>query len=60
MNSNDVYQKSNLGREEIRNQTLGVLPREARTLLITIDGKKLIKIIWTRLMTMICLLSLVV
>lgn len=40
MNSNDVYQKSNLGREEIRNQTLGVLPREARTLLITIDGKK--------------------
>ena len=40
MNSNDVYQKSNLGREEIRSQSLGVLPREARTLLIMIDGKK--------------------
>ena len=40
MNSNDVYQKSTLGREEIRSQSLGVLPREARTLLIMIDGKK--------------------
>ena len=40
MNSNDVYQKSALGREEIRSQSLGVLPREARTLLIMIDGKK--------------------
>lgn len=40
MNSNDVYQKSDLGREEIRSQSLGVLPREARTLLIMIDGKK--------------------
>ncbi len=35
-----MFQKSDLGREEIKNQTLGVLPREARTLLIMIDGKK--------------------
>ncbi|WP_367105493.1 hypothetical protein [uncultured Psychrobacter sp.] len=40
MNNNDIYQKSELGREEIKNQSLGVLPREARTLLIMIDGKK--------------------
>ena len=40
MNNNDVFRKSDLGREEIKNQTLGVLPREARTLLIMIDGKK--------------------
>lgn len=40
MNDNDVFQKSALGREEIKNQTSSVLPREARTLLIFIDGKK--------------------
>ncbi|WP_201586920.1 hypothetical protein [Psychrobacter jeotgali] len=40
MNSNDIYRKSSLGREEIKNQSIGVLPREARTLLIMIDGKK--------------------
>lgn len=40
MNNNDIYKKSALGREEIKNQNLGVLPREARTLLIMIDGKK--------------------
>ncbi len=40
MNNNDVFQKSDIGRQEIKNQSLGVLPREARTLLIMIDGKK--------------------
>lgn len=40
MNNNDIYQKSELGREEVKTQSLGVLPREARTLLIMIDGKK--------------------
>ena len=40
MNSNDVFQKSELGLQEIKDQSLGVLPREARTLLILIDGKK--------------------
>lgn len=35
-----MFRKSDIGREEIKNQTLGVLPREARTLLIMIDGKK--------------------
>lgn len=40
MNSSDVFRKSDLGREEIKTQSLGVLPREARTLLIMIDGKK--------------------
>ncbi len=40
MNSNDIFRKSDLGREEIKNQSLGVLPREARTLLIMIDGRK--------------------
>lgn len=40
MNNNNIYKKSALGREEIKNQSLGVLPREARTLLIMIDGKK--------------------
>ena len=40
MNNNDIYKKSALGREEINNQSLSVLPREARTLLIMIDGKK--------------------
>ncbi len=40
MNSNDIFQKSDLGREEIKNKSLGVLPREARTLLIMIDGRK--------------------
>lgn len=40
MNNNDIYQKTELGRKEVKNQSLGVLPREARTLLIMIDGKK--------------------
>ena len=40
MNNNDIFRKSDLGREEIKNQSLGVLPREARTLLIMIDGRK--------------------
>ncbi len=39
MNSNDIFRKSDLGRQEIKSQSLGVLPREARTLLIMIDGK---------------------
>ena len=40
MNYSDVFQKSDLGREEIKSQSLGILPREARTLLIMIDGKR--------------------
>lgn len=40
MNYGDVFQKSDLGREEIKSQSLGILPREARTLLIMIDGKR--------------------
>jgi len=40
MNDNEVFQKSDLGRQEIKSQSLGVLPREARTLLIMIDGKR--------------------
>lgn len=40
MNNSDVFEKSDLGREEIKAQNQGVLPREARTLLILIDGKK--------------------
>lgn len=40
MNYSDVFQKSDLGREEIQSQSLGILPREARTLLIMIDGKR--------------------
>lgn len=40
MNDNDIFQKSDLGREEIKAQNQGVLPREARTLLILIDGNK--------------------
>ena len=40
MNNNDVYQKSDLSREEIKNKNLAILSREARTLLIMIDGKK--------------------
>lgn len=40
MNYDDVFQKSDLGREEIKSQTQGMLPREARTLLIMIDGKR--------------------
>ena len=40
MNNNDIYRKSDLGREEIKSQNMCVLPREARTLLIMIDGKK--------------------
>jgi hypothetical protein len=40
MNYGDVFRKSDLGREEIKSQSLGVLPREARTLLIMIDGRR--------------------
>ena len=40
MNSNDAFRKSNLGLQEIKDQSLGVLPREARTFLILIDSKK--------------------
>ncbi|WP_201596026.1 hypothetical protein [Psychrobacter vallis] len=40
MNYSDVFRKSDLGREEIQSQSLGILPREARTLLIMIDGKR--------------------
>lgn len=40
MNYSDILQKSDVGREEIKYQSLGVLPREARTLLIMIDGKR--------------------
>ena len=40
MNSHDVFVKTDLGRHEIKSQGLGTLPREARTLLIMIDGKR--------------------
>ncbi len=40
MNHSDVFRKSDIGRDEIKTQSLGVLPREARTLLIMIDGKR--------------------
>jgi len=40
MNSSEIFQKSDLGRLEIKSRHLGVLPREARTLLIMIDGKR--------------------
>lgn len=35
-----MFLKSDLGRAEIKSQHLGILPREARTLLIMIDGKR--------------------
>ncbi len=40
MKYSDVFVKSDLGRNEIKYHTLGILPREARTLLIMIDGKR--------------------
>lgn len=40
MKYNDIFVKSDLGRKEIKYHTLGILPREARTLLIMIDGKR--------------------
>ncbi|WP_435979351.1 hypothetical protein [Psychrobacter sp. DM4] len=40
MKYGDVFQKSEIGRDEIKNHSIGVLPREARTLLIMIDGKR--------------------
>ncbi len=40
MKYNDVFKKSDLGREEVKYRTLGILPREARTLLIMVDGKR--------------------
>ncbi len=39
MNSTDIFQKSDLGRHESENKSLGVLSQEARTLLIMINGK---------------------
>lgn len=39
MNSTDIFQKSDLGRHESKNKSLGVLSQEARTLLIMINGK---------------------
>ncbi|WP_201509038.1 hypothetical protein [Psychrobacter alimentarius] len=40
MNSHDVFVKTDLGRDEIKSQGMGTVPREARTLLIMIDGKR--------------------
>ena len=40
MDNSDIYRKSSLGREELKNKNIEMLPREARTLLIMIDGKK--------------------
>lgn len=40
MKYDDVFIKSDLGRKEVKYNTLGILPREARTLLIMIDGKR--------------------
>lgn len=40
MNNSDVFQKSDLGREKIKNKELDILPRQARTLLFLIDGKR--------------------
>lgn len=40
MKYSDIFKKSDVGRDEIKYQSLGVLPREARTLLIMIDGKR--------------------
>lgn len=40
MKYSDVFKKSDLGRKEVKYHTLGILPREARTLLIMIDGKR--------------------
>ena len=40
MNNSYVFQKSDLGREKIKNKELDILPRQARTLLFLIDGEK--------------------
>lgn len=40
MKYSDVFVKSDLGRKEIKYHSLGILPREARTLLIMVDGKR--------------------
>lgn len=40
MNNSQVFQKSALGREKIKNKELDILPRQARTLLFLIDGEK--------------------
>lgn len=40
MKHSDVFIKSDLGRKEVKYHTLGILPREARTLLIMVDGKR--------------------
>jgi len=40
MKYSDVFIKSDLGRQEIKSHALGILPREARTLLIMVDGKR--------------------
>lgn len=39
MNNSQVFQKSALGREKIKNKELDILPRQARTLLFLIDGE---------------------
>ncbi|MGM8886120.1 hypothetical protein ACS8FD_09260 [Psychrobacter sp. 1U2] len=40
MKYSDIFIKSDLGRQEIKSHALGILPREARTLLIMVDGKR--------------------
>jgi len=40
INAGDVYMRTDLGFEEVATKNEGVLPHEARTLLIVIDGRK--------------------
>lgn len=40
MNNSHIFQKSDLGREKIKNKELDILPRQARTLLFLIDGER--------------------
>lgn len=40
MDNSSVFQRSALGREKIRDKDLGILPRQARTLLFLIDSEK--------------------
>ena len=40
MDNSSVFQRSVLGREKIRDKDLGILPRQARTLLFLIDSEK--------------------
>lgn len=41
MDNSSVFQRSALGREKIRDKDLGILPRQARTLLFLIDSEKI-------------------